>query len=79
MKRYKAKSIQAAEKQVAILRKKCSEQAEQIRDLTYERVQLAKLAADTPQFSDPMFLWAVKKLRDRILQEETTRANAVCR
>lgn len=32
-----------------------------------ERIQLAKLAADTPQFFNPLEVMAAKKLRDELL------------
>jgi len=40
------------------------------RQLRRERLQLAKLAAPTPQFFNPRVVWDAQALRDRILAGE---------
>lgn len=39
------------------------------RELSKGIVALAKLASETPQFDNPLHVWAAKDLRDRVLAE----------
>jgi hypothetical protein len=41
----------------------------QVDNLKSDRMVLAMLAADTPQFYNPLHVAAAKQLRDRVLQE----------
>ncbi len=67
MKPYTAKSLASAQRVVRQLRKQIKERDELLTRFDIERRLLARLAADTPQFSNPMDLWAAKRIRDRIL------------
>lgn len=49
------------------------EVASAINRLAAERWLLAKLAADEPQFFDPLMAMAAKNLRDRILRDVETK------
>lgn len=62
-------------KSVESLRRRVNEYAElldwyddALRKARAERELLAKLAADEPQFNNPLVAWEAKKLRDSILE-----------
>ena len=76
MKPYKAKSLKAAERAVRSLRKQRAERDELLNIFDRERKMLAKLAADTPQFFNPLEVMAAKKIRDLILKQLN---DALCR
>lgn len=42
---------------------------ELVQQLLRERLQLARLAAETPQFDNPLQVYAAKAVRDRVLEE----------
>jgi hypothetical protein len=64
---------------VACLRKRIAERDLLIGRWAAERVTLAKLAAETPQFYNPLDVADAKRLRDRILSNAAgeVRRNAV--
>jgi hypothetical protein len=43
------------------------------RQLALQRRYLARLASDTPQFSNPMDVYAIQKLRDEVLALDVVR------
>ena len=69
MKPYKAKSLRAAERNVRSLLKQRAERDELLNIFDRERKMLAKLAADTPQFFNPLDVYEAKKIRDLILKQ----------
>lgn len=69
MKPYKAKSLNAAERTVRSLTKQRAERDELLAIFDRERKMLAKLAADTPQFFNPLDVYEAKKIRDLILKQ----------
>lgn len=69
MKPYKAKSLKAAERAVRSLTKQRAERDELLNIFDRERKILAKLAADTPQFFNPIEVMEAKKIRDLILKQ----------
>lgn len=78
MKPYKAKSLKAAERAVRSLRKQRAERDELLNIFDEllnifdrEREMLAKLAAETPQFFNPLHVMEAKKIRDLILKQLT--------
>jgi hypothetical protein len=40
-----------------------------VRDLESQRLLLAKLACEAPQFSNPVVIWGAQELRDRVLAD----------
>jgi chorismate mutase len=56
---------------VACLRKKIAERDRLIDRWAAERVTLAKLAAETPQFYNPLDVADAKRLRDHILSNNS--------
>ncbi len=66
---YKAKSLSGAERMVRQQRKLIATQNNLLNQFDYERRMLAKLAAKTPQFFNPMDAWQAESIRDRILPE----------
>lgn len=69
MKPYKARSLKAAERAVRSLTKQRDELDELLAIFDRERKMLAKLAADTPQFFNPLDVMEAKKIRDLILKQ----------
>jgi hypothetical protein len=67
MKPYRAKSLTGAEAMVRKLRKQIAERNDLIDIWNQERLILAKLAADTPQFYNPFDVIEAKQIRDKIL------------
>ena len=65
---YKARSLKGAEAQVRNCRKQIRQRDEVIDRLIGERNALAKLAADGPQFNNPIEAMAAKKIRDEVLK-----------
>lgn len=70
MKLYKAKSLKNAEKIVRNLRKQIRECLKLLDRFYHERKLMAKLAADSQQFSNPLVVAEAKQIRDRILRSE---------
>ena len=64
---YRAKSLAAAERMVNRQRKHIAQCDALLKAWADERVTLAKLAADSPQFYNPLHVAAAKRLRDSIL------------
>lgn len=64
---YTAKSLKGAEREVRRLRKQNAEQRVTLCRLYEERKLLARLAADEPQFYNPVDVVLAKSMRDRIL------------
>jgi hypothetical protein len=58
---------------VAVLRDDVTAMLGEIALLRIERLLLAKLAAETPQFFNPLVVYEVEGLRDRLLAEEAAR------
>lgn len=69
MKPYKAKSLKSAERTVRSLTKQRAERDELLNIFDHERKMLAKLAAETPQFFNPLDVMEAKKIRDLILKQ----------
>jgi hypothetical protein len=65
---YKAKSLKAAEREVRSLRRRISVMRDLLDQFDRERKLMARFAADTPQFSNPLQVWEAKKIRDGILK-----------
>jgi len=76
MKPYKAKSLKAAERAVRSLTRQRAERDELLNIFDRERKLLAKLAADTPQFFNPLDVYEAKKIRDLILKQLNDQAEA---
>jgi hypothetical protein len=66
---YTAKTISGAQARVRNLERIVAKYEEICARLKRERNTMAKLAADTPQFFNPIHVVNAKKLRDRILHE----------
>mgnify|MGYP000644480744 CR=1 FL=1 len=66
---YKAKSKAGAERRVRELIKQVRERDELLDLWARERKLLAMLAADTPQFHNPLVVAEAKLLRDNILSK----------
>jgi len=67
MKPYKAKSINGAQSQVRKLRCQLNECNKLLSQYDAECRLMAKLAADTPQFYNPLVVFEAQHVRDRIL------------
>lgn len=67
---YKAKTLSGAQSMVRRLLNQREELSEIIGKLLKERRELAKLAAEGPAFTNPLHVFEVQALRDRILREE---------
>ena len=61
---------------VACLRKQIAERDRLIDRWATERVTLAKLAAETPQFYNPLAVADAKRLRDHILSNAEVRRDS---
>ena len=69
---YKATSLKSAEREVRYLRKQVAALVELVERLDRDSRLLAMLAADTPQFNNPLVSAQAKQLRDRILNLPNT-------
>lgn len=67
MKSYKATSLKAAERRVRQLQKQIAVRDDLLDRFDRERRMLAKLAARTPQFFNPLEAMEAEKIRDRLL------------
>lgn len=66
---YHAKSLKGAEREVRRLRKQVAQVAKIMAQYGYERKLLAMLAAETPQFDNPLVVMEAKKVREAVLKE----------
>lgn len=64
---YTSNSLPAAIREVRMLRKLRGQLSELLEQYARERKLLAMLAADVPQFDNPLKAWEAKELRDQIL------------
>ena len=67
---YYATSLKSAEREVRMLRKQRTESLALLERYAKERVVLAKLAALSPQFYNPLDVVFAEKLRDSILEKK---------
>ena len=67
MKPYKAKSLISAQAMVRRLRRQIAERDELLTRFDCERRLMARLAAETPQFFNPLVVMEAKQIMDRIL------------
>jgi succinate dehydrogenase flavin-adding protein (antitoxin of CptAB toxin-antitoxin module) len=67
---YVAKTLSGAQARVRQLQRQIREIDKLLGQFAKERVMLAKLAADTPQFYNPIIVAEAKQIRDRILARE---------
>ena len=67
MKPYKAKSLVSAQTMVRRLRRQIAERDELLTRFDSERRLMARLAAETPQFFNPLVVMEAKQIRDHIL------------
>lgn len=65
---YVAKSLISAQREVRALRKQRKELNRLLDKGWQNQKALARLAAKTPQFSNPLDAWEAEKLRDEILR-----------
>jgi hypothetical protein len=70
LKPYKSKSLKSAERMVRNLRRQISQRDALLNVFDRDRRLMAKLAAEAPQFSNPITVMEAKKLRDEILNLE---------
>lgn len=68
MHKYKAKTLAGAQRRVRELEVQLNAWREVTDKIARERTMLAKLAADTPQFFNPLDVMEAKQIRDRILK-----------
>jgi hypothetical protein len=68
MKKYKAKSLAGAQRRVRDLERQISERNTLLERWAHERLMLAKLAAETPQFFNPLTVMEAQQIRDAILE-----------
>jgi hypothetical protein len=64
---YKAKSLTSAQTLVRRLRRQIAERDDLLTRFDRERRLMARLAAETPQFFNPLVVMEAKQIRDRIL------------
>ena len=67
MKPYKATSLKSAERMVRNLRRQVAAREELLNRFDRERRLMARLAADCPQFYNPLEVAEAKRLRDFLL------------
>lgn len=67
VKPYKAKSLVAAQTRVRQLQRQVADRDTLLAQFDHERKMVAKLAAETPQFYNPLVAMEAKQIRDRIL------------
>lgn len=65
---YRATSLSGAQAQVRRLRRQLRECHALLAKYDAHRRLMARLAADTPQFSNPIVIWEAKKLRDSLIE-----------
>lgn len=65
--KYKAKSLSGAQTRVRQLQKQVDERDRLLKEFDRDRKLLARLAAKTPQFFNPLEAMAAETVRDRIL------------
>lgn len=68
MKPYKATSLKSAERTVRNLRRQIEHRDILLKDFDSDRRLMARLAAETPQFYNPIVAMQAKKRRDEILR-----------
>lgn len=68
MTKYKAKSLAGAQRRVRELQRQVEAWREAAERIADDRVKLAKLCADEPQFFNPLDVMEAKQIRDRILK-----------
>jgi hypothetical protein len=66
-KKHRFKSIDGAVRAVRRRDRLLHQYRSLANELSLERKLMARLADDTPQFSNPVEIWEAKKLRDKIL------------
>jgi hypothetical protein len=64
---YKGKTLQGAVRRIGQLQNQVEECHALLNQWSYERMLMAKLAADSPQFSNPLDVVTAKRIRDGIL------------
>jgi hypothetical protein len=64
---FRATSLKNAERMVRRLQKQVADRDELLERFDRERKLLAKLAADTPQFYNPLHVMEARRIRDSIL------------
>lgn len=64
---YQPRSLSGATREVRSLRKRCEYLASLVEAMAPEMKLLARLAAKTPQFSNPLEVWKAEAVRDRVL------------
>ncbi len=64
---YKAKTISGAQQRVRQLERHLTLVTRLLDEAAKDRRLLARLAAKTPQFSNPIDVWRAEKVRDRVL------------
>ena len=74
MKPYNSKSLKSAVTAVRQLRKQVAERDELLERFAAERILLAKLACETPQFFNPLDVMYAKNVRDNILKPSNIRS-----
>ncbi len=67
MKAYEAKTISGAQNMVRQLRRQIEERNELLKEFDHQRRLLARLAADSPQFYNPLDVAEAKRIRDKLL------------
>lgn len=72
MKLYKSKSLASAQKRVRQLQRQVADRDELLNQFDRDRRLLAMLAADTPQFFNPLVAMEAKNVRNRILASGKT-------
>ena len=65
---YQARSLAGAVREVRMLRKRIERTDALLEQYAADRKLMARLAADTPQFDNPLVVIAAKSVRDRILE-----------
>ena len=76
MSKYKAKSLAGAQRRVRELQKQIESWSEICDRVIRERNLMAMLAAETPQFSNPLDVAEAKQIRDRVLKPLNDQAQA---
>lgn len=71
MKTYVAKSLAGAQRRVRELQRQVRDRDALLDQWARERKLLAMLAAETPQFHNPLAVYEAKQIRDMILAQRT--------
>ena len=66
---YKAKTLKGAQTRVRQLQKQITACHDLLNRFDYERKMLAKLAAETAQFYNPLDVLEAKRIRDHLLKQ----------